>query len=91
MFDCPKFAKLSVADRNTLVKKEVLCWHCLSSHHFVKECKKDEGKKCDIGKCILYHHKLLHQEKPAVHFEYLDEPYGPLDENEEQRIMHIYA
>ena len=92
MAECPKFPKLSVENRYNLVKKETLCWHCLSSHHYVRDCRKAEGRRCGVGGCSLLHHKLIHMETSSKdHFEYQPVPYGPLDEDEERSLMHIYS
>ena len=56
---CPKFKPLSHDQRVAVLKDNNLCMNCLSSGHFVKQCK--SVHKC--RKCQKLHHTLLHVDK----------------------------
>ena len=58
---CPKFKPLSHDQKVSLLRDNNLCMNCLSSGHFVKQCK--SVHKC--RKCQRPHHMLLHVDKPA--------------------------
>lgn len=56
---CPKFINVSVDKRWETAKKKNLCFSCLGKRH-KGECQRK--RKCDIGNCGKYHHRLLHQD-----------------------------
>ena len=90
MSKCLKFKDLSLEQKRLIVRNSVLCFHCLSSKHFLRDCKVQEGKMCGIGGCKLYHHSLLHSERPQFHVEYDRVQYAPLNEEEENAIAHLF-
>ncbi|XP_031346826.1 uncharacterized protein LOC116173472 [Photinus pyralis] len=51
---CPKFGKLSVAERIKIVKEQQLCFKCIRH-----SCNTDSFKNCST--CRYPHHSLLHQ------------------------------
>ncbi|XP_049316416.1 uncharacterized protein LOC105234143 isoform X7 [Bactrocera dorsalis] len=53
---CEKFKKLSVSDRNNLVRQHKLCTNCLSNAHTTKDCE----SKFSCVYCQRRHHSLLH-------------------------------
>ena len=59
---CDTFRKADVTERNRLVRKLGICFHCLDAKHMVKECTTNKDKVCGVGKCVRYHHKLLHRD-----------------------------
>lgn len=62
---CDKFRKLSTSKRYALVKTSRFCYHCLEGPHLVRDCKNNEGRKCNLEKCERYHHRLLHPDRPS--------------------------
>ena len=62
LMDCQKFQKQGVSERKTFVKKEKLCFNCLSKAHSSKDCP--SHFRCRVTDCKQKHHTLLHQDKP---------------------------
>jgi len=56
LYHCPEFKTYSVPQRREYVKKNKLCFSCMSSTHMVDTCK----SKYLCGKCQQRHHTLLH-------------------------------
>ena len=54
-YQCEKFSKLSVNERNELAKAKFLCYNCLSPKHRSKDCK----SKIFCKKCKKRHNTLL--------------------------------
>ena len=52
--NCFKFKKLNMVEKLDIVKDNKLCFSCLKTGHFSKDCK----SQCD--KCKRRHHTLLH-------------------------------
>ena len=91
MSDCPKFKVLSLKEKKLIVRNSVLCFHCLSTHHFLKDCKTNKDRLCGIRNCKLYHHPLLHAEKLRVNAEYTLTDMVPLTEEEYDSISHLFT
>ncbi|XP_055680290.1 uncharacterized protein LOC129788348 [Lutzomyia longipalpis] len=56
VFKCPKFLRMSPADRLALIREKGLCRKCLVSTHMTKDCS--------FGTCTTcagHHNKLLHE------------------------------
>ena len=61
--DCDDFRSKSVDERKGFVKKESLCWNCMSKSHVGKnDISKYSYRKKD---CDKKHHTLLHEDKKA--------------------------
>lgn len=58
---CPKFLKLNVSDRISLIKRLKLCLNCFRPNHPFWKCR---SQKCN--KCKKPHHMLLHLENYSV-------------------------
>ena len=90
MWQCPKFKVLSLEQRKLIARSSVLCFHCLSTKHFIRDCKVQEGKVCGIRDCKLFHHPLLHYDRPQMNIEYDKYQNVPLTEEEEHSIAHLF-
>ena len=66
--NCPKFKALAPNLQSAIVRRDRICYHCLLAVHFTRNCKTDEGKKCGIDGCELYHHKVLHRDPKVVNY-----------------------
>ena len=66
--DCPKFKNLTIQQQSTIIRRDRLCYHCLEGPHFTRDCKKNEGRKCGIDGCTLYHHRVLHRDPKSSKF-----------------------
>ncbi|XP_017490770.1 PREDICTED: uncharacterized protein LOC108378971 isoform X1 [Rhagoletis zephyria] len=55
---CPKFLKMSVADRISFVKTNNSCFNCLSFGHSVSKCT----SSYNCANCHSRHHTLLHNQ-----------------------------
>ena len=91
MSECPKFKVLSLKEKKLIVRSSVLCFHCLSTKHFLKDCKTNKDRLCDVRNCKLYHHPLLHAEKLRVNAEYTLTDMTSLTEEEYDSISHLFA
>ena len=58
--NCQVFKDLPVSKRNTYVREQGVCFHCLDGKHKVKDCTNKVGMKCPREGCDRYHHPLLH-------------------------------
>ena len=76
-------------EKMLIMRSSVLCFHCLSSKHFVRDCQFQEGKLCGVRNCKQYHHPLLHVDRPQVNFEYDPRQFEPLSEDEQNLISHL--
>lgn len=54
---CHKFQKLDIPGRWKWVRREKLCFNCLKSGHFGRQCREPS---CKVSNCRAYHHSLLH-------------------------------
>ena len=90
MRDCPKFRKLGMPEKRLLMRSSALCYHCLSTKHFIKDCHWQEGKPCGIRECQGYHHPLLHVDRPQVNFEYDLTRNVQLSQEEHDLISHLF-
>ena len=70
MSNCQKFKNLSLKEKKLIVRSSVLCFHCLSTKHLLKDCKVNKGKLCGTEGCKFYHHPLIHAEKLQINVEY---------------------
>jgi hypothetical protein len=66
--DCPKFKNLTHQQQSTIIRRDKLCYHCLKGPHFTRDCKKNEGRKCGLDGCTLYHHRVLHRDPNSSKF-----------------------
>ncbi|XP_022835365.1 uncharacterized protein LOC111362848, partial [Spodoptera litura] len=57
LFHCKEFSKLQPQERNEFIKKNRLCFNCLTSGHSVKKCR----NRMSCRRCNRRHHTLLHQ------------------------------
>ena len=89
MSKCLKFKELPMEEKMLIMRSSVLCFHCLSSKHFVRDCQFQEGKLCGVRNCKQYHHPLLHVDRPQVNFEYDPRQFEPLSEDEQNLISHL--
>ena len=89
MSRCPKFKELSMPEKKLIMRSSVLCYHCLSTKHFIRDCKYQEGKFCGVRDCKRYHHPMLHEDAPQITFEYDHNQFDPLTEEEEQMVAHF--
>lgn len=55
--DCRKFQNLDIPARWKWVRREKLCFNCLGSGHFGRQCR-ESG--CRVRGCRVLHHSLLH-------------------------------
>ena len=91
MSACPKFMAMNYSKRKLVCRDNILCFHCLSTKHFVKDCKVNMGKLCEVDNCQRYHHELLHQESgDTTNFLEDDEHrFDPLTSEESAQIYHV--
>ena len=87
MSKCPKFKELNLNEKRLIVRSSVLCFHCLSTKHFVKDCKVQEGKVCGIRDCKQYHHNLLHADRHQINFS--NDLLDPLSEREKDTVSEL--
>ncbi|XP_011859827.1 PREDICTED: uncharacterized protein LOC105557253 [Vollenhovia emeryi] len=57
VFKCGNFQELSITDRKKKLKEKKLCFNCLGSGHFVRECKASTCKKCNKK-----HNSIIHED-----------------------------
>jgi hypothetical protein len=70
MWKCSKFRALRAKERQAMIRKFRLCFHCLNSGHRVSSCKFFPKQLCGVKGCKRFHHKLLHPStKSTVFFE----------------------
>ncbi|XP_062711907.1 uncharacterized protein LOC134289678 [Aedes albopictus] len=72
-FKCSVFQKLSMDQRQTMVKKLSMCFNCLRRGHLSLGCA--NSKSC--VKCSKKHHTLLHFERKRNPVEHVDEQKPP--------------
>ena len=71
--NCREFAKLSVEERNRLVRESRICRICLQPGHWSTQCTEPRcAKMLSSQECAKDHHTLLHVDPVAVG------PSGPL-------------
>ena len=56
--DCTVLKATPVDDRREFVKKNKLCFNCLSSDHMISQCRSKHS--CKVSGCNKRHHTLLH-------------------------------
>ncbi|XP_066260795.1 uncharacterized protein [Euwallacea similis] len=61
VYQCPRFAQLSVSEKYNEIRKHKLCSNCLRIGHLNQECKSSGCKKC-----AKKHNTALHYEKREV-------------------------
>ncbi|XP_038106740.1 uncharacterized protein LOC119766331 [Culex quinquefasciatus] len=54
IYECDQFRRMTVEQRQEVVRNKKLCWNCLSSAHFSRNCT---SRACRCGE---KHHSLLH-------------------------------
>ena len=59
--ECNKFKNKPIEEKIKIVKKQRLCWNCLSKGHVLEDCKSQH--RCKVSGCNQQHHTLLHREK----------------------------
>jgi hypothetical protein len=59
---------LAATERQAVIQKFRLCFHCLSSGHRVSLCKLQPKTLCGIKGCQRFHHKLLHPSTKSTVF-----------------------
>ncbi|XP_062713229.1 uncharacterized protein LOC134290183 [Aedes albopictus] len=62
IYDCEEFKRIQLEQKQDTVRRKKLCWNCLGSSHFSRECS---SKTCQ--RCNEKHHTLLHPFSPNVH------------------------
>ena len=73
LWRCSKFIALAAKERQAVIKRFKLCFHCLGSGHRVSSCKFYQKQLCGVKGCQRFHHKLLHPStKSTVFFENRD-------------------
>ena len=55
--ECRNFLDMPTAERWQVAKKNNLCFNCLSSAQYTKQCL----TKQNCNKCVRFHHRLLHE------------------------------
>ena len=58
--DCTVLKATPVDDRREFIKKNKLCFNCLSSYHMISQCRSKHS--CKVSGCNKRHHTLLHRE-----------------------------
>ena len=91
MSSCSKFKNLSIQEKKLIVRSSVLCFHCLSTKHFLRDCKERKGQLCGIQGCKLYHHPLIHADKLQINVEYDHDNFQPLTEEEMESISYLFT
>ncbi|XP_062702132.1 uncharacterized protein LOC134285437 [Aedes albopictus] len=66
LFQCPKFEKMSTAERLQVVNEHHLCLNCFRQDHLARNCQ----SKFSCRHCKKRHHSLLH---PGYHPLYTDQ------------------
>jgi len=70
LWQCSKFQAFTAKERQSVMAKFKLCYHCLGSGHRVSSCKSKPGLLCGIKCCKRFHHRLLYPStKSTVFFE----------------------
>ncbi|XP_055591303.1 uncharacterized protein LOC129743346 [Uranotaenia lowii] len=54
-FKCSRFSKMSIGERVEAVKRNSLCFNCLSPQHIARSCTRGKCQHCG-----QHHHSLLH-------------------------------
>ena len=57
IYDCKKFASMTLPGRRTVAKEEKLCYNCLSGTHLSRDC--DASLTCSVCSAVG-HHELMH-------------------------------
>ena len=91
MSECPKFKVLSLKEKKLIVRSSVLCFHCLSTKHFNRDCTVNKNRLCGTNNCKFYHHPLLHADKVRINVEYTLLEMDPLTEEETDSISHLFC
>ena len=69
---CPKFRKLTVFKRYSVVRYSKACYHCLNRGHSMLDCKVDKGKLCGVDGCKRYESPLIHADESTRRIPYQD-------------------
>ena len=91
MSECPKFKVLSLKEKKLIVRSSVLCFHCLSNKHFLKDCTTKKGQLCGVKNCKFYHHPLIHAEKIRFNVEYTIQDMESLTGEEFDSISYLFC
>ncbi|XP_062714927.1 uncharacterized protein LOC134291326 [Aedes albopictus] len=59
IYDCEEFKRMELDQKQDTVRRKKLCWNCLGSSHFSRECSSKPCRKCNEN-----HHTLLHPFTP---------------------------
>jgi len=68
MWKCTKFLALRAKERQSVIKKFKLCFHCLGSGHRVSACRFYPKQLCGVKGCQRFHHRLLHPSTKSTVF-----------------------
>lgn len=68
---CQRLAERSMEEKRKFIQENKLCFGCLRTGHYSKECK----KKATCGICKRHHPTLLHEDRP------------PADKSPSQRVL----
>ena len=68
MWKCTKFLALRAKERQSVIKKFKLCFHCLGSGHRVSACRFYPKQLCGVKGCQRFHHRLLHPSTNQLSF-----------------------
>jgi hypothetical protein len=60
LWRCSKFRALAAKERQSVMLRFKLCYHCLGSGHRVTSCQFNPGTLCGVRGCKRFHHRLLH-------------------------------
>ena len=90
MSNCPKFKNLTLKEKKLIVRLSVLCFHCLSTKHFLKDCEVKQGQLCGVQGCQYYHHPLIHAKKLQGNVEYDRKSNWPLTSEEKETISYLF-
>ncbi|XP_067634167.1 uncharacterized protein [Eurosta solidaginis] len=64
LYQCTNFKDADYNKRWEVVKKNRLCFSCLSTSHNMQNCPR--RRECGVSACRKYHHKLLHNHITAT-------------------------
>jgi len=68
LWRCSKFIALAAKEKQAVMSKFRLCYHCLGSGHRVASCRFKPDTLCGVRGCKRFHHKLLHPSTKSTVF-----------------------
>jgi hypothetical protein len=68
LWKCSKFNALAAKERQAVIRRFKLCFHCLNSGHRVSSCKFYPKQLCGVKGCQRFHHSLLHPSTKSTVF-----------------------